>query len=60
MPNDERPPLTELELQAMEARARLVGCANCWTGTTGSVAADNYWLIREVRRLRAEAEAARA
>ena len=47
-------PITDLELAAMESRARLVGSANCWTGTGGSVAADSFRLIAEVRRLRAQ------
>lgn len=47
-------PITDLELAAMESRARLVGSANCWTGTGGSVAADAFRLLGEVRRLRAE------
>ena len=53
----DRPPITDLELVAMENRARLVGSANCWTGTGGSVAADSFRLIAEVRRLRAECDA---
>ena len=50
----DRPPITDDELAAMESRARLVGSANCWTGTGGSVAADSFRLIAEVRRLRTE------
>lgn len=52
------PRITDLELAAMESRARLVGSANCWTGTGGSVAADAFRLIAEVRLLRSERDAA--
>ena len=44
------PPLTPADLAAMEQRARRLGAANCWTGSGGSVAADNLRLIDAYRR----------
>jgi hypothetical protein len=39
--------MTHEELTKAEQLARRVGCANCWTGTTGSLAAATMQLIRE-------------
>jgi hypothetical protein len=44
------PPVTPQDLDEMERRARKLGAANCWTGSGGSVAADNLRLIDAYRR----------
>lgn len=45
------PPLTADDCVRMEHRARRAGCANCWTGTAGTVAADVMRLLAERARL---------
>lgn len=49
-----RPPLTEDDLVRMEHRARKSGAGNCWTGTSGSLAADVMRLLAERARLLCE------
>ena len=46
-------PLTEDELREIGYRIRRAGSANCWTGTTGSIAADarRLWKHIEERRM---------
>ena len=44
------PPVTAADLAEMERRARRLGAANCWTGSGGSVAADNLRLIDAYKR----------
>jgi hypothetical protein len=42
-------------LDAAERQARRVGCGNCWTGTSGTVASTALHLVRMVRHLTQEA-----
>jgi hypothetical protein len=49
-----RPALTEDDLARMEHRARKSGAGNCWTGTSGSLAADVMRLLAERARLLCE------
>ena len=44
--------VTEAELIEAEQYARRFGSANCWTGTSGTLAGHVIHLIREVRTLR--------
>lgn len=39
--------MTDAEIESAEQLARRVGCANCWTGTAGSLAAATIRLIRD-------------
>ena len=48
-------PLTESDVVRIEHRARRAGCGNCWTGTSGTLAAHVMRLLAEVRRLQVEA-----
>lgn len=41
--------MTPDELDAAERLARMVGCRNCWTGTSGAVASALYRVIRHHR-----------
>lgn len=41
--------LTDTEIEDIDRRARLAGSANCWTGTSGKLAADARRLVRHVR-----------
>jgi len=43
----------------METRARRHGPPNCWTGTSGTLAADVLTLVRELRRVARERDRAR-
>ena len=43
--------MTDAELIEAEQLARRYGSANCWTGTSGTLAAWLLRLIKEVRRL---------
>ena len=47
-------PLTADDVVRIECRARKVGPANCWTGTSGTLAADVMRLLAERRRLLCE------
>jgi hypothetical protein len=49
-----RPALTEDDLARMEHRARKSGAGNCWTGTSGTLAADVMRLLAERARLLCE------
>jgi hypothetical protein len=49
-----RPALTDDDLVRMEHRARKSGAGNCWTGTSGSLAADVMRLLAERARLLCE------
>lgn len=44
--------MSEAELIEAEQYARRFGSANCWTGTSGTMAGHVIHLIREVRTLR--------
>ena len=44
--------MSEAELIEAEQFARRFGSANCWTGTSGTMAGHVIHLIREVRALR--------
>lgn len=44
--------MSEADLIAAEQYARRFGSANCWTGTSGTMAGHVIHLIREVRTLR--------
>lgn len=44
--------MSEAELVEAEQYARRFGSANCWTGTSGTLAGHVIHLIREVRTLR--------
>ena len=48
--------MTESELIEAEQYARKYGPANCWTGTSGTMAGYVIQLIREVRMLREKIE----
>lgn len=43
--------LTDDDLAQIEHRCRRAGSANCWTGTSGTLAADVLRLLRERARL---------
>jgi hypothetical protein len=45
------PPVTRDELAEIRTRCLLVGPRNCWTGTSGTAAADAWRLAAEVERL---------
>lgn len=45
------PPITREELDEIRKRCLAVGPRNCWTGTSGSAAADAWRLAAEVERL---------
>jgi len=47
-------PLTADDVVRIEHRARKVGPANCWTGTSGTLAADVIRLLAERNRLLVE------
>jgi hypothetical protein len=47
-------PLTADDVVRIECRARKVGPANCWTGTSGTLAADVIRLLAERNRLLVE------
>jgi hypothetical protein len=47
-------PLTADDVVRIECRARRVGPANCWTGTSGTLAADVIRLLGERARLLVE------
>ena len=47
-------PLTADDVVRIEQRARKVGPANCWTGTSGTLAADVIRLLGERARLLVE------
>ena len=47
-------PLTADDVVRIECRARQVGPANCWTGTSGTLAADVIRLLGERARLLVE------
>ena len=47
-------PLTADDVAWIERRARKVGPANCWTGTSGTLAADVIRLLAERNRLLVE------
>ena len=47
-------PLTADDVVRIEWRARKVGPANCWTGTSGTLAADVIRLLGERARLLVE------
>jgi len=47
-------PLTADDVVRIECRARKVGPANCWTGTSGTLAADVIRLLGERARLLVE------
>ena len=51
MPDTIRPALTEDDLARMEHRARRSGAGNCWTGQSGTLAADVMRLLAERLRL---------
>ena len=44
--------MTTAELTEAEQLARRYGSANCWTGTSGTLAAYLLLAIKEIRRLR--------
>lgn len=44
-------PLTADDCARIEHRARRAGSGNCWTGTSGTLAADVMRLLRERARL---------
>jgi hypothetical protein len=44
-------PLTDDDLVQIERRARRSGAANCWTGTSGTLASDVMRLLAERNRL---------
>ena len=46
--------IPESSLAAMRERMSLYGPKNCWTGTTGTLAADINRLLAEVARLKVE------
>ena len=48
--------MTDAELIEAEQYARRFGPANCWTGTSGTLAGYVIHLIREVRMLREKIE----
>lgn len=52
-------PVTAEELAQMETRARRYGPPNCWTGTSGTLAADVLTLVRELRRVARERDRAK-
>ena len=52
--SDLRPALTDDDLVRMEHRARKSGAGNCWTGTSGTLAADVMRLLAERARLLCE------
>jgi hypothetical protein len=43
--------MTPERLEEIEQIMRRFGSANCWTGTTGTLAAIIWELIKEIRRL---------
>lgn len=43
--------MTDDDLAHIEHRARRAGSANCWTGTSGTLAGDVMRLLRERARL---------
>jgi hypothetical protein len=47
-------PLTSDDVVRIEHRARRAGPANCWTGTSGTLAADLIRLLAERNRLLVE------
>jgi len=47
-------PLTDDDVVRIEHRARRAGPANCWTGTSGTLAADVIRLLSERNRLLVE------
>lgn len=47
-------PLTADDVVRIECRARKIGPANCWTGTSGTLAADVIRLLGERSRLLVE------
>jgi hypothetical protein len=46
--------LTDDDLAHIEHRMRRAGSANCWTGTSGTLAGDIMRLLEERKRLLAE------
>jgi hypothetical protein len=52
--DDLQKPLTADDLVRIEHRARTAGPANCWTGTSGTLAADVIRLLAERGRLLCE------
>jgi len=47
-------PLTADDVVRIECRARKIGPANCWTGTSGTLAADVIRLLGDRSRLLVE------